>query len=115
MGLPWEINMNAHNHHLFVKPMLVLKTLQMTTKPCRKSPFREDLIVTGSPLGRSRGLDSSVIYSLRSFSHLLSSSFLPSPKSRKVFSSVDSPVPPERKGFSLWFHIRESLQPEESI
>lgn len=55
MGLPWEINMNAHNHHLFVKPMLVLKTLQMTTKPCRKSPFRVDLIVTGSPLGRSRG------------------------------------------------------------
>lgn len=32
MGLPREINMNAHNHHLFVKPMLVLKTLQMTMK-----------------------------------------------------------------------------------
>lgn len=31
MGLPWEINMNAHNHHLFVKPVLVLKTLQMTS------------------------------------------------------------------------------------
>ena len=30
MGLPWEINTNTHNSCVFVKPVPVLKTLQLT-------------------------------------------------------------------------------------
>lgn len=85
MGLPWEINMNAHNHHLFVKPMLVLKTLQMTTKPCRKSPFRVDLIVTGVTPGKKQRL--------RFVRHLLTPFFLP------LVVLIFPPFSKEQEGF----------------
>jgi len=54
MGLPWEINTNSQNSCLFVKPVAVLKTLQLSLDYNFSLLLEKPDLVEGIP-ARGRG------------------------------------------------------------